>query len=75
MWLVNFNPNKNETFFLLMLISRKIYRISHPALYFYHIPIEEVQTHKHLGVYFSDKCDWQVHFEYIQARAWSRVHL
>ena len=28
MWLVNFNPNKNEA----MLISRKIHRINHPAL-------------------------------------------
>ena len=71
MWLVNFNPNKNET----MLISRKIHRINHPVLYFNHIPIEEVQTHKHLGVYISDKCDWQAHLEYIQAKAWSRVHL
>ena len=71
MWLVNFNPNKNEA----MLISRKVHRINHPVLYFNHIPIEEVQTHKHLGVYISDKCDWQAHLEYIQAKAWSRVHL
>ena len=71
MWLVNFNPNKNEA----MLISRKIHRINHPVLYFNHIPIEEVKTHKHLGEYFSDKCDWQAHLEYIQAKAWSRVHL
>ena len=35
----------------------------------------EVQTHKHLGVIISDKCDWQAHLEYIQAKAWSRVHL
>ena len=71
MWLVNFNPNKNEA----MLISRKIHRINHPALYFNNIPIMEVQTHKHLGVYNSDKCDWQAHLEYIQTKAWSRVHL
>ena len=31
MWLVNFNPNKNEA----MLISRKVYRINHPTLYFH----------------------------------------
>ena len=58
-----------------MLISRKIHRINHPVLYFNHIPIEEVQTHKHLGVYIIDKCDWQAHLEYNQAKAWSRVHL
>ena len=71
MWLVNFNKNKDDA----ILISRKIHRINHPALYFNHIPIEEVQTHKHLGVFISDKCDWQAHLEYIQAKAWSRVHL
>ena len=71
MWLVNFNLNKNEA----MLISRKIHRIKNTVLYFNHIPIEEVQTHKHLGVYISDKCDWQAHLEYIQSKAWSRVHL
>ena len=49
-WFVNFNPNKNEA----MLISRKIHRINHPALYFNHIPMEEVQTYKHLGVYISE---------------------
>ena len=59
----------------IMLISRKIHRINHPALYFNNIPIMEVQTHKHLGVYISDKCDWQAHLEYIQTKAWSRVHL
>ena len=35
----------------------------------------EVQTHKHLGVYISDKCDWQAHLEYIQTEASSHVHL
>ena len=71
MWLVNFNPNKNEA----MLISRKIHIINHPAMYFNNIPIMAVQTHKHLGVYISDKCDWQAQLEYIQTKAWSRVHL
>ena len=71
MWLVDFNPNKNEAIF----ISRNVHRLNHPALYFNNIPIMEVQTHKHLGVYISDKCDWQAHVEYIQAKAWSRVHL
>ena len=61
--------------FLLMLISRNIHRINHLALYFNHIPIEEVQTHKRLDVYISVKCDWQAHFEYIQAKALSRVYL
>ena len=52
MWLVDFNPNKNKA----MLISRKIYRINHPALYFNNIPIMEVhknsQTPRCIYMYF-----------------------
>ena len=38
MWLVILIQIKNEA----MLISRKIHRINHPALYFNNIPIMEV---------------------------------
>ena len=70
-WLVNFNANKNES----MLISRKILQINHPILHFNNVPIVEVQAHKHLGIYLSEKCDWQVHLDYIESKAWSRINL
>ena len=70
-WLVNFNANKNES----MLISRKILRANHPILYFNNVSIEQVQSHKHLGIYLSDKCEWHVHLENTEKKAWSRVHL
>lgn len=70
-WLVNFNANKTEAF----LATRKINRINHPTLYLNDVPIQEVITHKHLGLFFSQRLDWQSHIDYIQQKAWSRLNL
>lgn len=70
-WLVSFNPQKTET----LLFTRKINRINHPTLYFNDVPIQEVSTHKHLGLYFSQRCDWQTHIDYIVGKAWCRMNL
>ncbi|MCG8113710.1 MAG: reverse transcriptase domain-containing protein [Candidatus Thiodiazotropha taylori] len=70
-WLVNYNPNKTES----LLLSRKINRVNHPALYLNEVRINEVTSHKHLGLIFSQRCDWQNHIEYIQEKAWSRMNL
>ena len=69
-WLVGFNK-KTDAF----LISRRLCRLNHRTLFFNHVPIPEVQSHKHLGIYFSDEYDWQVYLNYIQEKAWSRLHL
>ena len=29
------------------------------TLFFNDVPIQEVVSHKHLGVYLSQRCDWQ----------------
>ena len=70
-WLVGFNAKKTEA----LLISRRLCRRNHRTLFFNHVPIPEVKCHKHLGIYFSDKCDWPVHLNYIQEKAWSHLHL
>ena len=49
-WLVNFNPKKTES----MIISRKVEPQFHPPLYFNNVPINNVITHKHLGLTFSN---------------------
>ena len=49
--LVTFNPNKIEA----MLLSRKRNRPDHPTLYFDGTGIQELTSHKHLGIYFSQK--------------------
>ena len=68
--LVGFNAKKTES----LLISRRLIKLNHIPLFFNHVPIQ-VQSHKHLGIYFSDKCDWQVYLNHIQEKAWSRLHL
>lgn len=60
-WLVDFNPTKTET----MLISRKRTPIHHPDIHMNDIPINNVQSHKHLGVFFSGDGYWLDHVNYV----------
>ena len=36
--------------------------------------IQEVSSHKHLGLYFSNNCSWHQHINYIKQKAWFRFH-
>ena len=47
-WLVKFNPLKTES----LLTSRKINKPVHPSLIMLGQQINEVEFHKHLGIYF-----------------------
>ena len=70
-WLVRFNPNKTES----LLFSRKLNIQHHRTLFFNDVPIQEVVSHKHLGVYLSQLCDWHNHIDFIKEKAWSRMNL
>ena len=70
-WLVKFNPNKNES----LLISRKINRPFHPSLPMLDQQKNEVESHKHLGIYLSNDCTWHKHIEYIKEKAWNRINV
>ena len=37
--------------------------------------IEEVNSHKHLGVVLSDDCTWYDHLDYIKCKAWTRINV
>ena len=37
--------------------------------------IEEVTSHKHLGVVFSNDCTWHEHLDYIKSKAWTRINI
>ena len=67
-WLVKFNPIKTES----LLFSRRVNLQVHPALLLNDVPIQKVVSHKHLGVYLSQRCDWQTHIDFIKEKAWSR---
>ena len=50
-WLVTYNPDKTEA----MLLSRKTDKVVHPTLFLNEVPIQEVISHKHLGLFFSQR--------------------
>ena len=38
-------------------------------------PIEEVNLHKHLGIFLSSDCTWHDHLEYIKSKACTRINV
>ena len=71
MWLVTFNPSKTEA----LLLSRKLNNLQHPPLYMQNVQIQEVMSHKHLGIYLSKDCSWHEHIKYIKEKAWLRLNV
>ena len=37
--------------------------------------INEVKSHKHLGIVFSNDCTWHEHLEYVKKKAWNRINV
>ena len=70
-WLVTFNPAKSES----ILFSRKLNKPYHPPVSMDETQINEVTSHKHLGVIFSNDCSWHNHIEHIKTKAWNRINV
>ena len=70
-WLVKFNPLKTGS----LLISRKINKPVHPSLTMLGQQINEVEFHKHLGIYFSNDGSWHKHIDYIKEKAWTIINI
>ena len=70
-WLVKFNPLKTES----LHISRKTNKPVHPSLIMLGQQINEVEFHKHLGIYFSNDGSWHKHIDYIKEKAWTRINI
>ena len=70
-WLVTFNPMKTES----LLFSRKTTQPTHPNIYMNNVQINEVSTHKHLGVVFSKNCSWHEHIVLTMKKAWQRIYI
>ena len=70
-WLVTFNPSKSES----VVFSRKRNKPNHPPLSMNQELINEVTSHKHLGLIFSDDCSWHEHFDYIKSKACFRINV
>ena len=39
------------------------------------VQITEVDSHKHLGIVFSQDCSWHKHINYISEKAWTRINI
>ena len=68
-WLVSFNPSKTES----MVISRKRNKPLHPRLLMDNTVVKQVDKHKHLGIVFSNDCNWHAHILAIANKAWQRI--
>ena len=69
-WLVTFNPQKTEC----LLISRKSANV-HPTLYLNDEPIQEVSTHKHLGLVFNKMGQWGDQIDSVIKKASTRLNV
>ncbi|MEW8544385.1 MAG: reverse transcriptase family protein [Candidatus Thiodiazotropha sp.] len=70
-WLVDFNASKTVS----MTISRKTNPLQHPPLFMNNVILTETDTHKHLGITFSNSCTWFHHIQNITKKAMTRLNL
>ena len=70
-WLVTFNPGKSE----YILLSRKHNKPYHPPVLLNQTQIAEVNSHKHLGITFSNDCTWHEHLKLVKSKAWKRINI
>ena len=47
----------------------------HQSLSMQNHQINEVDSHKHLGIYLSNDCNWHQHVNYIKEKAWFRINV
>ena len=70
-WLVEFNAKKT----MAMTISRKRNPVPQPPLFLNNTLIQETSTHKHLGLTFSNTCNWTDHVNNICKKACTPLNL
>ena len=68
-WLIKFNPNKCKS----MIFSVKRNRTVHPPLRFNNVQLQEVSSHKHLGVTLTSNLNWSTHVNNISDSARGRL--
>ena len=70
-WLVTFNPEKSES----ILLSMKHNKPYHPPVLLNQTQIAEVNSHKHLGIIFSNDCTWHERLELVKSKAWKQINI
>ena len=69
--LFTFQPLKGDS----LIMSRKINKSAHPPLLMQTQEIKEVDSHKHLGLHFSQYGSWHHQIPYINNKAWTRINI
>ena len=70
-WLVSFCPSKTES----LLVSSRNGRVQPTPVYFGGSPIQEVDSHQHLGITLTKNLSWNIHVENIVNKARKRVDI
>lgn len=70
-WRVNFNPNKTK----YMIFSKKTRRVKYPSLFLNGIKLQEVESHKHLGLLLSNNLSWGKHIVELAKKANRRLDI
>ena len=70
-WLVTFNPAKPE----VLTFSNKRSPENHPTLFLNNNPLNEVSSHTHLGLCFTNNLSWSKHINTIVTRSSQRVNI
>ena len=70
-WLVSFNPDKTKEF----LLTRKVNPAIQPPLFMNNVQIQNVTSHKHLGLTLNQICTWHDHISDISSKAWKRINV
>lgn len=68
-WLVDFHPQKTES----LVISKKRVKTVHPLLRMGNTNIQEVSSHKHLGLVLSNDMSWSNHINLLHGKALKRL--
>ena len=68
-WLVNFNANKT----LSMIISRRTISPPHLPLFMNGTMLQELNSHKHLGLMLSSSCNWSDHIKNISEKGLVKI--
>ena len=68
-WLGDFNAAKT----ISQILSLNRNPPLHPPLYMNGTPITDASSHKHLGLTFTNNCNWAEHINNITAAAWTRI--
>ena len=70
-WPVTFNPSKSES----VMVSRTHYKPNQHNVVMPRQPIQDVNSHKNIGIFFSSDCMWQEHLKSVTSKTWPRIYV